>query len=132
MRGDAVVRLRLQPSPALPNGFAVANGTEGDKVMHDQALPQPCLTAEGEDARVWRGTPFQKLFLPYQPIRVQVGTARFQLERIATTGEDAEGGKPTMIFAGSLWDMIEIEQASTYLDASTVPAEAAIVLRVGS
>ena len=31
---------------------------------------------------------------------------------------------------GSGRDMIEIEQASTYLDASAVPAEAAVVLRI--
>lgn len=128
MRGDAEVRLQALRSAALPNGFAVATGQD-TRQRSDAALPQPCLTADGDGLRVWRGDPFQKIFLPYQPIRVRIGGASLALERIAQPGDDPEDGRPSMVFSGALWDMIEVEQASPWLEAGAGTAEASVLLR---
>lgn len=129
VRGDAEVRLQAKPSPGLPNGFAASTGPDA-ATRTDAVLPQPCLTADGADVRVWRGAPFQKLFFPYQPIRVRIGSTRISLERLDRPGEEPEDGRPTMIFSGALWDMIEVEQASTWREASAAAAEASVVLRI--
>ena len=128
LQSQAKVRLTPLVSPDLPAGFAARTGDDMS-IVRSISLPQPCLKSDPKSGLVLhRGEPFQKFFFPLQVPDIQIGQWHLGLERQEVLGDEPDNGLPTQTFCGSRWDMVEVEQASPFLDAQHAPATSVVLL----